>query len=590
MIDPTVHVVDASRVEYCAGRIQRGDKFAIDTETTTDPWYSDNFRLLVVAIAFDDETWVVPVDHPEYFGEDGVTLLKDLFDSAQDKEPIMQNGAFDYLALRAYDVWLGPKWFDTLGVQYLLDVEAPKGLEALVQRWLQEPPWKDIDYKKPEEESLDKLSRLCARDAYATLLLHDPMLEALQAVPALDRLYHVMLQPAMHALAEMEWRGVPIDLDRLADLTSKVEEELEETLASIRWMCSEPELNPNSTMQLQKVLFGKFGLPVTTFTPKGAPSTSAEALRKIEDMHGAIPLLQKYRKLRKLLTASLRPWAEHAQWDGKLHPRYKPAFVKTGRLSSENPNIQQVPRDPEVRSLFGGVAGYRVVELDYSQLELRIMAWLSGEPRMLEAYERGEDLHQITADALGVDRHTGKTANFGLLYGAGYRKLREIAESEYGVKMSEAEAERLRVEWFATYPEVEDFHEQAIRDARHDGGVTTIIGRWRPLPDLYSSDWGPKGGAERQAVNTPIQSVASDLTLSVLTDLVNADWLIKRGITPMITVHDSIIFLVPEDQLAAVDLIKSAMEHPGWKRKFGIDLGVPLLVDVKEGKYWGETK
>ena len=253
------------------------------------------------------------------------------------------------------------------------------------------------------------------------------------------------------------------------------------------------------------------------------------------------------------------------------------------------PNIQQVPRDKEVRSIFGGVEGHQIVELDYSQLELRIVAWLSGEPRMVAAYDAGEDLHQTTADALGVDRQTGKTANFGLLYGAGYRKLRQIAESDYGVSMSEMQAEAIRTQWFDTYSAVADFHDSAIAEARRDGGVTTILGRWRPLPDIHSADWGPKGGAERQAVNTPIQSVASDLTLSVLTDLMNADWLKSRGIKPIITVHDSILFLVPDHQMCMVPTIQQFMENPNWDEKFGIKVGVPLLVDMKHAKYWGEA-
>ena len=502
----------------------------------------------------------------------------------------MQNGAFDRLVLRKLGFEIPDYWFDTLSVQYLLDVEAPKGLEALAQRWLGLPPWKDIDYKAPENETLEDLTTLCERDAEITYKLYEPMSKALAERPELQRLYDVLLHPATVALSDMEWDGVPIDLDRLDDLTLETEDELNILLEEIRRIAGDPQLNPNSTLQLQKLLFGKLGLPVMDFTAKGAPSTASATLNKLADSHGIIPLLQKYRQLRKLLTASLRPWAELAQYDGKLHPRYKPAFVKTGRLSSENPNIQQVPRDPKVRSLFGAVAGHRVVELDFSQLELRIMAWLSGEPRMLEAYAGGEDLHQLTADVLGRDRHTGKTANFGLLYGAGYRKLREIAASEYGVSLTELEAERIRTQWFETYSEVEKFHEAAIKEARTHGGVTTIIGRWRPLPDIHSQDWPKKGGSERQAVNTPIQSVASDLTLSVLTDLINADWLKSRGIRPIITVHDSIIFLVPEHQLPLMETVRAFMENPKWDEKFGIEIGVPLLVDMKQGKNWGEAK
>ena len=502
---------------------------------------------------------------------------------------VAQNGSFDILALRTLGVEIPTTWFDTMGAQYLLDVEAPKGLEALAQRWLGIPPWKDIDYKHPEDEDIEDLRALCERDAEYTLRLHGPLSAALSADPTLERLFNVLLMPAMAALMEMEYEGVPIDLDRLADLTAETEDELNILLEEIRLVAGEPDLNPNSTLQLQKLLFGKLGLPVVEFTAKGAPSTAAASLQKLSHLHGIIPMLQAYREKRKLLTASLKPWLEHASYDGKLHPRYKPAHVKTGRLSSEMPNIQQVPRDKAVRSLFGNVPGYQVVELDYSQLELRIMAWLSGEPHMLAAYRDGEDLHATTAAALGVERQTGKTANFGLLYGAGYRKLRQIAESDYGVHLSELEAEAIRTQWFDTYSEVAGFHEASIKEARDNGGVTTVLGRWRPLPDIHSPEWPKKGGAERQAVNTPIQSVASDLTLSVLTDLMNADWLKSRDIRPIITVHDSILFLVPDHQMPLMTTVKQFMENPKWVEKFGIEISVPLLVDMKAGPTWGEA-
>lgn len=568
--------------------LEKTDVASLDTETTPVPWYHEDFVLLCVSISIKEgHAYVIPVDHAH--SETRSLIYSAIPYVAGQPLWVMQNGSFDYLALRQYGLTLRTPWFDTMAVQYMLDVEATKGLENLAQRWLGERPWKNIDYKHPELEDLETLGLLCARDAEVTGRLFFPMNEALGEDDQMWRAYHWLLTPAILALAEMEWNGVPIDLDRLNDLTTEVEDELETLLEDIRTLAGKPELNPNSTQQLSKVLFGDLGLAVREFTPGGAPSTAAAVLMQMRNDHQIIPMLQRYRELRKLLTASLLPWAEHASHDGKLHPRYKPAHVKTGRLASEMPNIQQVPRDKRVRSLFGGVPGYSIVELDYSQLELRIMAWLSGEERMLEAYQNGEDLHQLTADSLGVDRYTGKTANFGLLYGAGYRKLREIASAEYGLELTELQAMSIREQWFATYPMVPQFHEDMIAVARRDGGIRTLTGRWRPLPDIHSQDWGKKGGSERQAVNTPIQSVASDLTLSVLTDLVNDEELKAAGIQPIITVHDSILLLVPDGALEWVDHIALRMENPNWQKKFGIEIGVPLLVDVKIGKYWGEA-
>lgn len=562
---------------------------ALDIEATAIPWYHEDYEILCVAFSTrEGHAYVVPVDHVE---SQSHVSIHDIFDEP-DRQPVwvMQNGAYDYVALREYGITLRTPWEDTLTIQYLLDVEAPKGLTALVQRWLKLPPWKDIDYKHPELEPLDKLATLCGRDADATLRVYYRMSHEIHADPDFDTMYRNLLQPATTALCEMEIEGVTIDYSRLLDLTERTADEIEHLILDIRDMAGEPKLNPNSTQQLAKLLYGKLGLPVTVFTATGAPSTGAEALHNIQGQHPIIDKILQYRARRKLLTASLQPWADASSHTGRLHPRYKPAFVKTGRLSSELPNIQQVPRDKEVRSIFRAPRGYEILEVDYSQLELRIVAWLANEPTILSAYEDGLDLHQVTADSLGVDRQTGKTANFGLLYGAGYRKLRSIAESDYGVILSELDAERIRSEWFATYSAIGDFHNEAIRRAKETGGVRTAFGRWRPLPDIHNVEWALKGNAERQAVNTPVQSVASDITLLMITEFVNDPVLKAADVRPYITVHDSILFLIPEGEDEIVSHIVDRMENPPTEKAFGVKLGVPLVADVKRGPSWGEAK
>ena len=568
---------------------------AIDVETTPVPWYHPDFKLLTVAISTKEgHAYVIGIEHAQAHGPTGLALARQVLnDLPPHLSWVMQNGAFDLLALSKRGIYLTTPWFDTMGVQYLLDVDLPKGLEALAYRWLGVDPWKDIDYKAPEEEDLSVLGQLNANDADVTLRLRKPMQHSLNYSPAIHQVWTELLQPAMLTLARMEQHGFPVDIDRLANLTLDVEDRIETTLEDIKRVAGDEDLNPNSTKQLQKLLFGKFGLPVTVFTDGGAPSTNAEALRKIEDQHAIIPMIQRFRKDRKLLTASLLPWAEHVDDHGRLHPRYKPAHVKTGRLASEMPNIQQVPRDVDVRRIFGGervpydeTQNIKIVDIDYSQLELRIVADLAGEETMLAAFEAGDDLHQLTATTLGVDRYTGKTANFGLLYQAGPRKLKWIAE-EAGIYMTELEAERIRAQWYATYPAIGEFHEATIAAARQDGGITTLIGRWRPLADINSPDYKKKGGAERQAVNTPIQSLASDITLLVLNDLYEDRNLRDASIRPIATVHDSILFEIPETELDMIPYIQEKMENPPLLDRFGVHLGVPLVTEAKVGNYWG---
>jgi len=588
-MDTTYSLVSSPlTAQALADHLAMADHASLDTETNGLPWYDPDFKLVTIGITTDKGTWVIPVDHPEK----GLGWFAEAFKNSPQEGGfwVMQNGAFDLLVMRQYGVNLtdGP-WVDTMGIQYLLDVEAKKGLEILAQRWLGEPPWKEVDYKNIMEESLDSLCQLVADDADMTYRLAAPMMAALEARPELLNLYDELLAPAMVTLANMEWEGVPVDLAKLMDLEEYYEAKVADLIEGVRAYAGEPDLNPNSVIQLRKVLYGKLGLPVLGFTEKGAPSTSAANLQKIEKLHAIVPIIQELRAARKMLTASLTPWVEHSVHDGKLHPRYKPTFVKTGRLSSEMPNIQQVPRDPEIRSIFGGVEGYQVVELDYSQLELRIVAWLANEPTMLEAYHNDEDLHQVTADLLGVDRHTGKTANFGLLYGAGSRKLREIAASDYGLELTELQAERIREQWFSTYAAIPEFHEATLGGARSAGGITTALGRWRPLPDITHPDWKFKGGAERQAVNTPIQSVASDITLYKLSHLPAI--LEGTGARAMITDHDSIILLEPTDQYSIAWKVREWMEDTtDINEAFNIEIGVPLKVDMKIGPTWGEAK
>ena len=570
---------------------------ALDTETTTSAWYEPEHRLLCIAISTrEGHAYVIPWDHAQNLQRLG--SLNEVFGPA-DSQPIwvMQNGAFDYLVMRNAGVDLRAPWEDTMGMQYLLDVEAPKGLTALVERWLDLPPWKDIDYKHPEEEDLSTLMRLCGRDADATLRVYNRISHEIYSDDKLTTIYQNLLKPAMVALAEMEEYGVPIDLNYLQDLTERKQEEIDLLVERLRGWAGDDKYNPNSTQQTAKLLFGKLGLPVTEFTATGAPSTSASVLDKLRRKHPIIEDLLRYRSLRKLTTASLVPWSDLASYDrglaagiGWLHPRYKPAFVKTGRLSSESPNIQQVPRDSEVRRVFTAPAGYNIAEFDYSQLELRIVAWLANEATMLDAYKRGVDLHVLTAERLGVDRQTGKTANFGLLYGAGYRKLRQIAADEYGLDLSEAEAQAIHSGWFTAYPRIAGYHYRCIVSGRRDEGVRTPFGRWRPLPDIRSSDQAVRSHNERQAINTPVQSTASDLTLLMITEFVKDGQLREWGVRPIITVHDSILFLIPEDAgPEVVSYLRDRMENPPTKQAFGVEIGVPLVVDHKIGKNWGDA-
>lgn len=589
MNDPTIKLVrTADDWEELTEAVRAAPKIGLDIETTPVPWYTPEFRLLTIALAPSPEiAYVIPFYHSQVSpieADQNIDWLRDLV-ADFDRLYVMQNGAFDYVALASVNINLPLPWFDTMVAQYLLDVEKSKGLTDLAARYLGVQPWKDIDYKKPEEEDLSVLARLNGRDAAITLALYDPLYTALTDAGQME-LYDRLMMPAVETLCRMEMSGIPVDRDRLIDLHAEIEDEIDNLLEDIREIAGEPKLNPNSTKQLGKLLYEKFELPVFVWTDGGAPSTNKEALHKLEGMHSIIPKLLKFRELRKLFTASLTPWLDKLDDMDFLHPRYKPAHVKTGRLASEMPNIQQVPRDPRVRRVFGGREDHMIVEMDYSQLELRIVAWLASEEEMLRAFRAGEDLHQVTADAFGVDRQTAKALNFGLLYGAGPKKLKWIAAEQYGVELSMMQAESLRAQWFKKYPQIEKYHKSAVLEAQLTGGVTTALGRWRPIPDINSEDWGKKAHAERQAINTPVQSLASDLTLIKLNEIAEQGF---YGVIPIATVHDSILFEFNTLALHLRGPVRDIMEDTTiLDDLFGLTCDVPLNVDIKTGTHWGE--
>lgn len=588
--DIKIKMVETNRDFYALYEELRDCTYAgLDIETTTDPWYDVKFKILTIAISTrEGHAYVIPCEHSQAGYSSGLTEFKIVLERLTEQPLwIMQNGAFDYVALLEYGIVLSTPWFDTMVAQYMLDVELPKSLTALAQRWLGIMPWKDIDYKHPEEEDLTTLALLNGRDADYTRRLYAPLDKALYD-GGVTGLYDSLMMPAVITLAHMEIDGVPVDNQALDGLISETEDKLETLLAQIRRVAGSDTFNPNSYKQMNEMLYERLALPVTVWTDKGSPSSNAEALANIKDDHPVVELIMQFRGLRKLLTASLIPWREKQDNNGLLHPRYKPAHAKTGRLSSEMPNIQQVPRDKAVRGVFAHPT-LKIIEADYSQLELRVVSWLSGEGTMLAAFRNGDDLHQVTADAFGVNRQTAKALNFGLLYGAGPRKLRQVAKTDYGVELSELQAESLRAQWFTRYSAIEEFHRAVIEEATARGGVHTVFGRWRPLPELSSPDHGIRAHAERQAINTPVQSPASDITLAKLVELYNDTYLHMLNVTPMVTVHDSILFLCPPEyaEVAATYIKERMQDMTSIEEIFGVHIDVPLDVDIKISDRWG---
>lgn len=306
----------------------------------------------------------------------------------------------------------------------------------------------------------------------------------------------------------------------------------------------------------------------------------------------------KWRKWKKYMTTYFLPWRDFRDGQDRIHPTYKLFGTVTGRLSCADPNLQQVPRDPFIRGILGARPGWTLVVADYSQVELRIAAMMANETTMLGQFARGEDIHmlramrmteKVAADVTKEERKAAKPVSFGFLYGMGAPKFVDYARDSYDVHFTPEEAEAVRRGFFNDYPKLLAWHERQRRLARKYRQVQSPIGRIRHLPDILSQDRAVQGEAERQAINSPVQSFASDLMLLALIEL--HKMMPPQEAVIVGTVHDSILCEVRDDLVPQwTARIKSTMEDMTIvKRKFGTEVTVPIVADIEVGSHWGET-
>lgn len=583
---------------------------ALDIETTIGDVFKGEVQLVSVAVSFDGR-----LAYASYPGGPHWDLF---MARLQQGKWIMHNGSFDLLVLKM--LYPNHQWTlhqDTMAMAYLLHPEERKGLQVLAGVYLGLPPYKDVDYKNILDESIEKVMAMNGRDVARTVKLFRALADELNQHPHLSRTYQWLLLPAITALVDMTIAGVPVDRERLDELRASLSSELEDQLAELQAQVGKPNprlygkddwpkgaFNPGSPQQVAHVLFDLKGLPIIKYTKKDGketenPSTDKEVLEKLYDQTGdsLLASLMQYRKASKLLTAFINSWTELMDENDRLHPRYKPTQVVTGRLSAEKPNIQQVPRDGRFRGVFGGVEGMTWVKADLSQIELRVAAWLADESYMIRAYQADEDLHALTAKRmLGVEdvltewqpgrtaRDAGKMFNFSLLYGAYPAKLVEIARSQYGITLTKREAEKYRAIFFESYPRLAEWHSEVRGIVRSTGRIESPLGRVRTFPEINDPDEWIVKKAEREAINHPVQSFANDLVLSALVRLPRE---VRRY--AIADVHDELDFLMPDEVVAEViPVIQETMEDVSWLKKWGIDLPIPVLAEVTTGKYWKE--
>jgi DNA polymerase I len=438
------------------------------------------------------------------------------------------------------------------------------------------------------EPAADEETAKLVRQASATLRLRDPLLERVQERGE-EPLYREIELPLTAVLADMERAGVKVDTYRMGEITARLADRVEE-LESKAYELAGEEFILGSTQQVAQILFEKLGL-----TPgrkgKTGYSTDTRVLRSIRGEHELVGVIEEWREYSKLLNTYLGPLPTLIGEDGRLHTTFNQTVAATGRLSTTNPNLQAIPirtdLGREIRSAFVAEPGHKLVSADYSQVELRILAHISGEPKLRESFERGEDIHTTTAaEVLAKDpatltkdeRNVAKMVNFGIIYGISAFGLSENLE------IPREEAQAYIDAYLARFPHVQDFIQRTIEQAARDGYVTTLFGRRRPVPEIRASNRQTRSLGERLAVNSVMQGTAADVIKRAMVAIHERLREEGRSAQLVLQVHDELLLEAPEAEVSAVKaLVREEMIG-------AYELDPPLEVDVGAGNDWHEAK
>ena len=575
----------------------RGAKvLALDTETTS----VDALRaeLVAVTFAFDAETTYY-LDVPQGRAE-ACELLGQLAPILQQAGTLKvgQNLKYDLQVLRSYGVEVGGPLFDTMIAHYLLYPDMRHGLDELADKFLgykmmsfeemiapQSPRQFDLRQVEPA-----RLQFYAAEDTHITYLLYEYLYERLEKA-GLMKLFTEVEMPLVKVLLGMEREGVRLDKSCLSRQAGELQGELLRLESEISLLLGH-SINVNSSRQVGEALFDELQIvEKAKKTKTGGYTTSEEVLEKLRDKHPVVGKILDYRGVKKLLSTYVEALPELVYPDGKIHTSFNQTIAATGRLSSSNPNIQNIPiRTPEgraIREAFVPEEGCTFLSADYSQIELRLMAHFSEDPALIEAFRSGQDVHQATAAKIyGLShgevsadmRRRAKTANFGIIYGISAFGLSER------LSIPRREAKELIDGYFASYPGVARYMTEVVEEAKKRGYVTTLLGRRRLLPDINSANAVVRGYAERNAINAPLQGSAADLIKLAMIRLERAIRERGLGSRMILQVHDELNFNVPLSELPEMTaLVREVMEsvYP--------DLRVPLEVSIGHGANWLEA-
>lgn len=588
-------VADAAQLREVVAEVARHGEFCFDTETTGFDIFNDRIVGLSLAVV-PHEAWYVPFR--EETTAEYTAIVRPLFEEERIAK-IGQNIKFDLMVLRRIGVEVRGRLYDTMILHYLIDPESRHNMNALAERYL--------DYRPIEIETLigkgqkqltmdmvnvERVKEYAAEDADITLQLKQVLYPMVERI-GLQHLYSEIEEPMIGVLADIEMAGVRIDCDALAEYAVELNRRLSELEQQIRTEAGEPTLNINSTRQLGEVLFAKMRIaekPKMTRTKQFC--TDEEYLQTFAHRYRIVDLVLEYRGVKKLLSTYVEALPQLVnRTTGRIHTSFNQAVTATGRLSSTNPNLQNIPVRDEmgrrIRKAFIPSDGdHLLLSADYSQVELRLMAHLSGDESLIAAFEHGEDIHAATAARLfhkrldevtPEERRRAKTANFGIIYGISAFGLSQRLE------IPRKEAREIIDGYFESYPKVREYMERVVAKAREEGFVSTIFGRRRYLNDISSHNAVARGLAERNAVNAPIQGSAADIMKIAMINVHRrfaAEGIRSRVI---LQVHDELVVdMLRTEQEVVTRIVTECMESAAR-------LKVRLVADAGVGSNWLEA-
>ncbi len=597
-------VLDEGVFSEVKTKLENAKYYAIDTETTSIDYMQA--ELVGISVAFaENDAYYIPLGHdyagaPQQLDRDWVLAeLKDELEADNNKK-VGQHIKYDKNVLANYNIELRGILCDTMLASYVLNSVATKhNMDNLSLKYLghkcigfEEIAGKGAKQLTFNQLELEVASPYAAEDADVTLRLYEALSTLLDKQEGLTEVLNDIEVPLSSILAKMEQTGVLIDSQMLGQQSQDLAKRILELEEQVHELAGEA-FNLGSTKQLQHILFEKMSLPVVKKTPKGAPSTSEEVLQELANDYELPALIMQYRGLSKLkntYTDKLPKMIHHRS--NRVHTSYHQAVTATGRLSSSDPNLQNIPirtaEGRQVRQAFIPQAGYKIVAADYSQIELRIMAHLSKDPGLLKAFSEGKDIHSATAaEVFGVSledvttnqRRSAKAINFGLIYGMSAFGLSKQ------LNISRQDAQMYMDLYFERYPGVLKYMESTREGAKQSGYVSTVFHRRLYLPEINASNGARRKGAERAAINAPMQGTAADIIKKAMIDV--AAWIDSLGDTKdiimIMQVHDELVFEIREDKLDTfVPKICEIMEKC-------VSIDVPLVVEAGIGENWDEA-